>query len=274
MPNKTRYKLFTIAFLVGFSMSSCSLRVFAEQKTVRLAVSTNQYTVDLLRFMSGAIPIEDATYYFAKIDSNSSDERSLESINEGKIDMLWAINKRHTYSNVEFVPLPILKDLHKYRLLVAQKKNIRRFKNIRSTADLAKFRAGFGPNWPEKQLFDKQKLPVVTTPLYNQLYQMLAQERFDYIPRWSPQAFLEIDREEAIDLAVVPNVWLFHDVEFGFYTHRKNRQLINSTVNRFEQITADQRFDDFFSTHRYTSSAFFFIEQHINSPATTLIRLY
>ncbi|WP_020207747.1 hypothetical protein [Gilvimarinus chinensis] len=80
------------------------------------------------------------------------------------------------------VPVPLLYGTLGKRLLIVKRERVSEFNNLNSRAELAKYSAGLGFDWIDTQIFAQNQLPFTTGTDPQQLFTMLAHERYDYLP--------------------------------------------------------------------------------------------
>lgn len=154
---------------------------------------------------------EYGPYKIEKVDITMSSARMLQSLTEGQLintaivpaSDLW---DKHTLS----VKVPVRLGLLSYRLLLINKSDLTKFKNINSLEELKQFSAGLHKGWVTTKLFNLYNFKVMETGHFEGLFLMLNRNRFDYIPRAVYEIYDEIaSRQDMLtDIIVEPTIAL------------------------------------------------------------------
>ena len=123
----------------------------------------------------------------------SSMRWNAEAIRGHKVNVMWS-NVGHTDLNEKMIPIPILADrgIHGYRVLLIRADRQAAFDAVRTLDDLRQLAGGQGANWGDVRIFEHNRLPVVTSPVYDNLFPMLMAGRFDYFSRSVLEAPVEM----------------------------------------------------------------------------------
>jgi len=81
------------------------------------------------------------------------------------------------------IKVPIRQGLLSYLLLLVNKKDLHKFKQVKTFDDLKKFRVGLQTDWITTKIFKELGMNVVTAHNFESLFLMLNKQRSDYIPR-------------------------------------------------------------------------------------------
>ncbi len=109
------------------------------------------------------------------------------------------------------IPIPIAKGMLGYRLCVVRNGDLETFKQLETLEELRQYTAGVGREWLETPVFDHNELPWLAGRDIEQLYSMLARERFDYLPLGSLEAESTLAESGLGEqLSVVPNLVIYY----------------------------------------------------------------
>ena len=170
----------------------------------------------------------------------------------------------------EFAAIKI--DLHKgmlgYRLLLINKKDAALFARVKTLDDLRQLTAGFGQQWADFPMFERNRLPVVGVAQPNTLLQMLERERFHYFHRGLHEAWVELEQNPQLaKLMVEAHLALAYPFPVYFMFNPKNQALKQRFERGFELIQADGSFDALFM-HEFGALA-----RRARLPSRTLIAI-
>lgn len=114
------------------------------------------------------------------------------------------------------VNIPLTRGLLGYRLMVVKAERLAELKGIDSLAELRRYRIGSGIGWPDNDVLQANGLEVITSR-YDNLWRMLAMERFDLFHRGVQEIYTELARPEHQQLAVLPGMMVVFPYDYFFY---------------------------------------------------------
>ena len=170
------------------------------------------------------------------------------SQNQGKLDVIWTMTSDEREKQIRAIKIPIDKGFFGWRIPFIHSDNPDLLKSATSLAELAKFRAGQGTQWPDTDILRHNGLAVVTGS-DEALANMLRVKRFDYFPRpiiaiWNEQKNVEY-RHFVIDKTFV----LHYPTAFYFFVSPKRTQLAEDLTRGLERAVEDGSFDRTFNKY-------------------------
>lgn len=164
----------------------------------------------------------------------------------GVIDIMWAIDNKHLES--EFLPIRVslLKDLNSYRIFLIRKDDQNKFSNIKNVHDLRNLKAGQGSHWTDTDILIANNLPVVTSPLFEPLFNMLIGKRFDYFPRGLDEIWNEETLFAHKGISIEQHLMLQYKATKYFFVNKKNTVLADRLERGLKIAIADGSFDSLF----------------------------
>lgn len=131
------------------------------------------------------------TFELIVSDQETAQERQLRSLEHNMLDVTWSVTS--TERERQFLPIriPIMAGLFGKRALFVKEGDVR-LKEIESLADLQKFRAVLGYDWPDTKIFRANDIPVLETT-YRASFRIVSEEFADMFPR----SVMEIQEELA-----------------------------------------------------------------------------
>ena len=134
-----------------------------------------------------ALEITEAEYgpfTFERIDVDMTPSRALASMKAGNLINIFIAPASKIWEKSAIpIKVPIRQGLLSYRLLLVNKKDLHKFKQVKTFDDLKKFRVGLQSDWITTKIFKELGMNVVTAHNFEGLFLMLNKQRSDYIPR-------------------------------------------------------------------------------------------
>lgn len=243
-----------LLFGVGLPSALLGQAAFAG-KTVTLPRHTSNedpqlaYVADLVRLAYSRIG-ESIDVRFASLEMQQS--RSLAELltNQSSFDLMWSVtNAEREQSGLRVVRVPIDRGLMGWRLLIVRAADLPKWKAVTSLADVRRFVAGQGHDWPDTAILRANGLPVVTSTDYAALFRMLKVGRFDYFPR----SIMEVDAELAggrhRELAILPDLMLCYPTATYLFVSPSREDLASDLERGLQAAAADGSFQRLFRQH-------------------------
>lgn len=170
--------------------------------------------------------------------------------NSKNISVIWNPTSPE-YERV-FLPvkIPLRKGLLGSRVAFIRREDQEKFSQIRSLNDLREFTVGQGTGWTDNQFYQASGIPLVTAP-YGQLLQMLANKRFDLLPR----SVLEIGQEKAMaeqasaDLVIEKTLLLVYPLPYYFFVNKHDTALQKRLEAGLQMMQKDGSLDAIFNKY-------------------------
>ncbi|MGM0563298.1 MAG: hypothetical protein ACQES2_03115 [Pseudomonadota bacterium] len=176
--------------------------------------------------------------------------------NAPELSVMWSMTTPQREAQMRPVRIPLLKGLMGFRLLIIREQDQERFQQIRNKKELAELTAGQGEGWPDADILKANGLEVATPTNYRALFDMLALERIDYIPRGVNEPWRELEDYPDQGFAVDSSLLLYYPSAHYFFVHRENRALAERIERGLERAVADGSFDKLFHNHPINARAF------------------
>lgn len=197
--------------------------------------AAEQELVELQRHGSGADPAQD---------------RCLELLRRGEVDLVYLPPNEQRMAEFGVLPVDLYRGLLGYRLLLIRRQDTARFAVVGQLAQLRQFVGGFGRQWADLLVFERNGLPVVTGPGNEALIAMLKARRFDYLHRSVTEAFAELSQFDAdAQLMIEPHLALHYDFPVYFMVRREQKALLQRLKLGLQKAQADGSFDRLFAQH-------------------------
>ncbi|RZA07473.1 MAG: hypothetical protein EOO68_03390 [Moraxellaceae bacterium] len=167
---------------------------------------------------------------------------------QGVVDLIWATTNANLEANLLPVRISLLKDLNSYRIFLIRKEDQERFSNIKTLDDLRSFKAGQGSHWTDTTILLANDLPVVTSPLFEPLFNMLLGKRFDYFPRGLDEVWNEENLFGDKGISIENHIMLKYSASKYFFVNKDNVALAERIERGLKIAIADGSFDSLFSS--------------------------
>lgn len=238
--------LCTIAALLMMGQAAAATIIYPKDETPN--DPRNEYPVKVLEL---ALKKSGGTYQAQASQSIMQQGRAIAELEKGAPEptVLWTMTSKEREASLLPIRIPIEKGLIGWRLPLVTQAKQDQFKGVASLADMKKFSAGQGHDWPDTEILRSNGLTVQGASSYAGLFPMLLSGRFDYFPRSISEIWSEADSHKAEQIVVDPHVILHYPAAIYFFVNKKNTQLANDLKTGMEKAIADGSFDALF--HQY-----------------------
>lgn len=157
-----------------------------------------------------------------------NEKRYRESLrHDVNISLAWLSVSAENEREFLAVRIPLRKGLLGYRVLVIRRQDQAKFARIQNVEQLKVLRMGQGTGWNDIPLLRANGFNVVVSQSYDNLFNLLANGRVDYLSRGINEAWREVEsfRVQYPDLAVEPALMLYYPWPKYFYLNRRNAAL-------------------------------------------------
>jgi len=192
---------------------------------------------------------------FQSLPQFAEQERAVEYIKEGKMSVMWAGTQPAYEQEMIPIRIPLEKGMLGYRIFIIRKGDQPRFDQVKSLADLKKFKAGQGRFWGDTAVLKASNLPVVTPVKYPSLFPMLDGNRFDYFPRAIHEPWSEVEAHKDLNLVVEKHILLVYPFAMYFFVSKDKPQLAEAIRSGFETAIRDGSYDKLFYSNPLVANA-------------------
>jgi len=168
-------------------------------------------------------------------------------LDHGKVDIMATMTSRERESKLLPVRIPITKGLIGWRVAVLTAGRLRQFDQVGSLADLTRFRAVQGHDWPDLTILRHNGLPAHSVSSHESLFNTLTSGRVDYLPLSLIEAQSAIKGRQG--LAIDPNIVIHYPAAVYFFVNPRNGALAEEVRRGLEAGIADGSFDKLFFRH-------------------------
>ncbi len=168
-------------------------------------------------------------------------------LEHGNVDIMATMTSREREAKLLPVRIPITKGLIGWRVAVLTAERRHQFDRVASLADLQRFRAVQGHDWPDLTILRDNGLTAHSVSSHESLFSTLATGRVDYLPLSLIEAQAAI--KDRAGLVIDPNIVLHYPAAIYFFVNRHNGALAEEVRRGLEASIADGAFDQLFYRH-------------------------
>ncbi|MGL4206779.1 MAG: substrate-binding periplasmic protein [Aeromonadaceae bacterium] len=214
-------------------VAGCEIRIF--QADSRYAYRTN-----LLQLILDQTRDEGECTLVASYTDVTPD-RGLLLLKEKRLDVVSMPTTVEREEAMRPIKIDIMRGILGYRVLLIRKEKQADFARVTKMADLRQFTLGFGSQWADLPILQKNGLNVISSPQYENLFTMLAKGRFDAFPRGLNEAWNEVaERQQSLpELAVETELALYYPNPVYFFVNSQDGALARRLQRGLDKALAD-----------------------------------
>lgn len=208
-----------------------------------------EYRYNLLRLALQKTTATDGPLTLEALPYKVTQKRGLAFLMDGGVDVVSLATNIDREKQMLPIRIPILRGLLGYRVFLIHDKSKEKFKQVEVLDNLKdQFVAGFGIHWADYKILKANNIPVETSAIYKNLFDMLMAGRFDYFPRGINEAWNEVKRfgSQYPDIAVEDNIAFFYPYPTYFFVRKNNFKLAGRIERGLKLALEDGSFKKLF----------------------------
>ncbi len=239
----------------------------------------DRYTIDALKLTLSQL---DSKYTLTEIPEEVTQERTIEMVKEGRIDVYWMASSSDIEEQLMPIRFPLMKGLLGHRINIIRPDMQQKFGAITTIDDVKKLKFGQGTSWPDTVILRDNGINVVTCNKYQGLFHMVEGGRFDAFPRAVLEAWSETSERPELSLAVEKDLLFIYRLPVYFFVREDRKELAADLMRGLELSLANGSFDNFFFNNPQIKDALeksnlksrkaFYLQNPFLSPETPLER--
>lgn len=160
-------------------------------------------------------------------------------------------NKKLANEDKIVVPIPIMKGLLGYRILIIREEDRETFAQITSAHQLKQLRLGIPETWADADLFRHNGFKVVERGSFDDLFDRLAAGEFDYVAFGANEIDdVYTNRAKAVDgLRIEDSLLVFYPFPLVFYVHPEKVELARRVQAGLQAISDNGTLDEIFARY-------------------------
>ncbi|SUI59736.1 substrate-binding periplasmic protein [Shewanella morhuae] len=232
---------------VASNSDSTQLTASSIQSSVSKTIVTTIQQTWQLNLLKEALRRSDSTYQVLQMSTQMNQKRKVEEALAGTVDVFWSMTSKELEQTVLPVRIPLFKGLLGNRLLIIRKSDEARFANVKTMADFKQLKAGQNRYWPDASILEANKIPLVTSYQYTNLYPMLEGGRFDYLALGAQEVGEELASHPDSALKIDSHILLQYRSPAYFFVSPKRPELAAAILAGLESMILDGSFDEMFN---------------------------
>lgn len=165
---------------------------------------------------------------------------------QGVVNLIWSTTNKNMEATFLPIRVSLLKDLNSYRIFLIRNEDQEKFNKVKKLDDLRNFKAGQGSHWTDTDILLANDLPVVTSPLFEPLFNMLIGKRFDYFPRGLDEVWSEEKLFSEKGISIEQHLMLKYSAAKYFFVNKRDKALADRIERGLKIAIADGSFDALF----------------------------
>jgi hypothetical protein len=242
-----------VFFIKKIILLSTFLHFSAQSEIIKHLDNSNEfdqqksYFVELLK-----LSLEKSSAKYGPFKRETSDitmvsDRQLKSVDQGILDVVWAMTSKNRENLAMPIRIPLLKGALGYRVLVIRKNQKQQFSDISNTKALQKLVAVQGADWPDFKILKSNNYAVQGSSWYSSIYKSLQAGFYDYYPRSIVEAWSEMNFYDSNNLLIDNNHLIQYPTAIYFFVNNKNHRLAARLNYGLMQAIDDGSFDKLFT---------------------------
>lgn len=186
-------------------------------------------------------------------------ERAVHELARGNtIDIFWMGANNMRTKALRAIPIPLERGLMGYRQFIIHRSRLADFEQVKTLADLRRFTACQGAQWPDTDILRDANLKVITSTGYENLFRQVAAGRCDYFPRGYHEIKIEMAKRgaEFPELMAYNALILHYPFGIYFFVRRDNEALAQWLEAGLQQMIDEGELALHLQQHPHTSRAF------------------
>lgn len=149
------------------------------------------------------------------------------------------------------IPTSLMKGILGYRILIIRSADAQKFAAIKSADELKKLRMGIPATWADAGLFRHNGYPVVEKGSFDDLFQRLENNEFDYVTFGANEVTGVFNERAAKSgkLMIEPALLVYYPFPLVFYVNPQQQALAERVTDGLRTITANGELDNIFNRY-------------------------
>jgi hypothetical protein len=200
-----------------------------------------------VRLLQLALGKSDTAFEIQPSKQHSVNLRVRAQIAAGRgMDITWSPTSDKLEQELRPIRISLDKGLLGWRVFLIEQHDRDAFAAVKTLDDLRRFDAGLVTEWEDTTILRANGLPVIDTPIYQNLFRMLSAHRFRYFPRGIGEVDGEARNYEDLGLVVEPHIALHYPFCTYFFVRKDDDELAAQVELGLRRAQKDGSFEALF----------------------------
>lgn len=174
--------------------------------------------------------------------------RALLELERGQhLDVAWSMSSREREARLLPVRICLYRGLGGWRIPLVREADL--FKDVHTPAQLGRFTAAQGHDWPDIDILRSNGLAVERATVGDGYFRLLAMGRVDYFPLEVSAVYAVADGATGLQIQVDPHLLLHYPSAFYFFVSKRRPELAAALERGLELALDDGSFQRLFMLH-------------------------
>jgi hypothetical protein len=174
------------------------------------------------------------------------------------IDLFWVGTELEKEQQLRPIRIPLERGLTGFRKFTIVKQRQPEFDRLQGLMQLKRLTACQGSHWPDTDILQAAQLPVMASPVFDNLFPQLVAGRCDYFPRGVHEGETEIRQRSAQlpALSRYQDIMLHYPFAVYFFTTKQHEILAQWLEQGLEAMIDDGELLAYMQQHPFTAKVF------------------
>lgn len=174
------------------------------------------------------------------------------------IDLFWVGTELEKEQQLRPIRIPLERGLTGFRKFTIVKQRQAEFDRLLGLMQLKRLTACQGSHWPDTDILQAAQLPVMASPVFDNLFPQLVAGRCDYFPRGVHEGEAEIHQRNAQlpSLSRYQDIMLHYPFAVYFFTTKQHEALAQWLEQGLEAMIDDGELLTYMQQHPFTAKVF------------------
>jgi hypothetical protein len=174
------------------------------------------------------------------------------------IDLFWVGTALEKEQQLRAIRIPLERGLTGFRKFTIVKQRQAEFDRLQGLMQLKRLTACQGSHWPDTEILQAAQLPVMASPVFDNLFPQLVAGRCDYFPRGVHEGEAEIRQRSAQlpALSRYQDIMLHYPFAVYFFTTKQHEVLAQWLEQGLETMIDDGELLAYMQQHPFTAKVF------------------
>ena len=210
----------------------------------------HEYTVKILTTALEMTKAEYGNFELRNADTKMNDQLAITNmLNNRGVDIYWAMTDTRLESILRPVRIPILKGLIGARLLLYNRRHTSAIGGLANDDDLKEITMLQGALWADTRILRANGFNVSTSPVYDELFEMLGGQQVRVFPRAVHEIWDELETHRNNFIAIDNQFLLYYPTAMYYFVRQGDENLAERIEKGLEMMIKDGTFEALFNEH-------------------------